>query len=56
VKSLRHVSDGLTVLAVVLLVLGLTVSTALLVGAAIAFAGAVTTTVVKRNRAKARRS
>ncbi|MCW2671168.1 MAG: hypothetical protein JWO27_3065 [Frankiales bacterium] len=55
-KSLRHVSDGLTVLAVVLLVLGLTVSMTLLVGAAIAFAGAVATTVVKRNRAKTRRS
>jgi hypothetical protein len=56
VKALRHVSDGLTVLAVVLLVLGLTVSTPLLVGAAIALAGAVATTLVKRNRAKARRS
>ena len=55
-KSLRYVSDGLTVLAVVLLVLGLTVSMPLLVGAAIAFAGAVATTVVKRNRAKARRT
>jgi hypothetical protein len=56
VKRLKHLSDALFVLAVVLLIAGLaTASSALYVGAAVSFVLSLVVTAVKRRAAKVAR-